>query len=97
MSEFAELAVELQPASRKGFLQVVEELLAEELAQGFDRQEKADLLRGPPLLPVGRQSPGGHNTVNMGMVLEALVPTVQYGQETDARPEPFRVGCHLGQ
>ena len=42
-------------------------------------------------------SPGGHDAVDMGMVLESLVPGVQHGQEAQAGSEPFGIGGHLQQ
>jgi len=54
----------------------VEKLSAEDLAQGFDRKEKV-LTGRDPTGSIPRQRTGGHQTVQMKMIQQGLVPGME--------------------
>ena len=54
VSEFAQLAVKLQPARRKLFFQVKQEFTAEESAEWLHRQKELELAGDAPSVPVSR-------------------------------------------
>jgi hypothetical protein len=91
------LSVELQSAGQKSFQQEGQELAAEEAAERLDGKKEVELAWCPPSLPAAGQASGGHDTVDMGMVFQSLIPGVQDGEESDAHAEPFGVGRDLGE
>ena len=54
----------------------VEELSAEDQAQGFNREEKV-LTGWDPAVSIKRQSAGGNQTMQMKMIQQGLIPGVQ--------------------
>jgi len=77
--------MELQPPLSESLCQVVEELAAEQFAQGTDWQEEP-LAGGNPARAVGRQSAGGSDAMHVRMVLQSLRPGVQDCDEPDFGP-----------
>ena len=55
-----------------------------------DGQEEVRPTRAP-LGPVGRQAPGGEDTMEMRVMVELLAPGVEHGEAADLRPEMLRV------
>ena len=81
------------PHVRQGFGHQAEEDAAEDWRQGPDRHEV--VFAGRPPLPVGRQSPTGDQTVDVGMVRQCTAPGVQDGQDADKPADIVRVGRQL--
>src|SRR5437899_1591042 len=52
---------------------------------------------GNPSRPVGRQSTGRHDTVDMGMMQQVLAPGVQHRQKADLRSQMPGIGSDLLQ
>ena len=53
--------------------------------------------RANPLVVIRRESPAGHDAVNVGMRLQRLPPGMQDAQESDLRAEVFRSGGDFQQ
>ena len=65
--------------------------------EDLDREEEAGVLRPNPLLVIGRQTAGGHDTVHVGMPDECLPPRVEDAEDADLCTEVARVGGDLTQ
>ena len=72
------------------------ELSTKYAAQYPDWQEEA-IGRANPLVVIRRESPAGHDAVNVGMRLQRLPPGMQDAQESDLRAEVFRIGGDFQQ
>lgn len=66
-------------------------LAAEHTAEHADRQEEPFPASNPTSL-VGRDTASGHQTMQMRMMQELLVPGMQHSQKTDPRSETPWVG-----
>jgi hypothetical protein len=55
-----------------------------------DGQEEAGLAWHPPCA-LGSYPPGGKDTMEMGVMVELLTPSVEHGETADLRPEMLRV------
>ncbi len=73
-------------AMLKGGLETGDELAAKDPPQHLDGEKEAR----PGSNPAGaveREPPGGDDTVDMGMKLEFLVPSVEHAEEANLGPE----------
>jgi len=50
-----------------------------------------------PLAVIRRESPAGHDAVNVGMRLQRLPPGMEDAQKSDLRAEVFRIGGDFQQ
>src|ERR1700729_2205685 len=73
-----------------GLFQIAEEEAAETARQDLDRQKEA-WTAGDPTTAVRRDSPAGHDTMQMGMEIEGLSPRVQDTEKADLCPQVIRV------
>jgi hypothetical protein len=92
----AELAVKGQPPPVEGGPEQREQFAAEDAAEDADRQEKPRPA-GDPSRGVGGDPAAGGDAVDMGVMLEVLVPGVEDGEEADLGPEVVGAGGDLLQ
>ena len=75
----------------RSFLEGIAELGAEDLAQSLDGHQKSGVLGGKPLLAIGREAAGGHQIMDMGMVVEMARPGLQDTDEAERATDPTGV------
>ena len=83
-------------APGKRFLQGFGELTSEHFCQHVHRKEEL-LLGRDPTRAIRRQSAGGNNTVDMRMMFELLIPTMQHTEEADVCSQMLRIASDLEQ
>ena len=91
-----EVAVELKLAFMESRPQSGDELAAKDAAEHLDRQEEA-VARRDPMGVVGSEASGGGDAVDVGMMLESLVPGMEHAEETDLRAEVAGIVSDLKQ
>ena len=69
LSQAAKQAVELELAGRVSLLERFEKLAAEDFAEDRFRKKEAVISGAHPVRVIARQAAGGHDAVNMGMML----------------------------
>src|ERR1019366_6747594 len=96
LSELIQIAIEAELSFAAGALQRSHELTAKNSAQHFDgKKERAAGV-------IARESTGGNHAMDMGMMLEPLIPGVQHAEETDLGAQMsgiasnFEQGCGAG-
>jgi hypothetical protein len=82
LSQRCEMAVELEMAILKRSLQPCDELAAENAGEHPDRKEERPA-RSDPACMIRSEAAGGDHAVDMGMVLQALVPGMEHAEEAD--------------
>ena len=70
------MSVELECAGMKGGLEPSDELAAEDTADYFDGKEEG-APGGDPAGMIRSEAAGGNHAVDMGMMLQSLVPSVE--------------------
>jgi hypothetical protein len=68
-------------------LERFEKLAAEHFAENRFREKEALTSRAHPMGMVARQTAGSYDAVNMGMMLELLIPRMQNAEEADLGAE----------
>src|ERR1700740_495677 len=86
MSERRELSRQVQLMALEGRLQAGDELAAKHTPQYGDGKEEARVGWNPVGVITG-ESAGGNDTVDMGMKLEFLVPSMEHAEEADLGAE----------
>ena len=81
-SEWDEMAVELEPAFAERCLEPGNKLTAEDTAEHLDGKKEGGA-GGDPVGVVWSESAGSKYTVNMGMMLQTLVPGMEHAEEAD--------------
>src|ERR1700722_15218393 len=76
--------------------QAIHEFTPEDFFEHLNREEEL-LLRVDPPRVVWSQAAGGNHTMNVGMMLEFLIPGVQDAEEPDLRAEGLRIAGDLQQ
>src|SRR5450432_2664343 len=76
------MSVELECAGVKGGLESGDKLAAEDTAEHFDGKEEG-AARGDPAGVVRSETAGGQHAVDMGMMLQSLVPGMEHAEEAD--------------
>src|ERR1022692_2186209 len=76
------MSVELECAGMKGGLESGDKLAAEDTAEHFDGKEE-ESARGDPAGVIRSETAGGQHAVDMGMMLQSLVPGMEHAEETD--------------
>ena len=92
-SEWFQRTVKPKFAPGKRFLQGFGELTSEHFCQHVHRKEEL-LLGRDPTRAIRRQSAGGNNTVDMRMMFELLIPTMQH---TEVCSQMLRIASDLEQ
>ena len=68
--------MELECAGMQGGFESRDKLAAEDTAEHFDGKEEGSA-RGDPAGVIRSDAAGGHHAVDMGMMLQSLVPSVE--------------------
>src|SRR6266852_6151993 len=76
------MSVELECAGMKSILESSDKLAAEDTAEHFDGKEEGSA-RGDPAGVVQSETAGGQHAVDMGMMLQSLVPGMEHAEEAD--------------
>jgi len=92
MGEWCEFSAQVQLAVFEGRLQGGGELAAKHAPQYGDGKEEAWAGSNPAGVIMG-ESTGGNDTVDMGMKLEFLIPSVQHAEEADLGSQMGGVAC----
>src|ERR1700675_143679 len=90
------MSVELECADMKGGLESGDKLAAEDTAEHFDGK-KEGAARGDPARMIRSETAGGKHTVDMGMMLQSLVPGMEHAEEADLRAEVPGIARDLQQ
>ena len=91
-----EMSVELECTGMKGGLEAGDKLAAEDTAEYFDGKEEGSV-RGDPAGVIRSEAAGGQHAVDMGMMLQSLIPGMEHAEETDLRAEVTRIAGDLQQ
>ena len=97
LSQTAKQAVELELSGSVSVLERFEKLAAEHFAENRLGEKEAVIPRAYPTGVIGRQAASGHDAVNVGVMLQLLIPSVQDAEETDLGAEMFRVRGNFDQ
>ena len=87
LSQAAKQAVKPELSGRVGLLEGFEKLAAEDLAENRFRKKEALTSRAHPTGMVASQTAGSSDAVNMGMMLQLLIPRMQNAEEADLGAE----------
>ena len=90
------MSVELECAGVKGGLESGDKLAAEDTTEHFDGKEEGSA-RGDPAGVVRSETAGGQHAVDMGMMLQSLVPGMEHAEEADLGSEVARIAGDLQQ
>ena len=82
LSELIQIAIEAQLSFAAGALQRSHELTAKNPAQDFDGK-KERVAGVDPVGVIQRESTGWDHAMDMGMMLEPLIPGVEHAEESD--------------
>ena len=91
-----QIAREMKLSEAERAFETGDELAPKDTAQHFHRQ-KEWVTGVNPALMVERETTGWDDAVYMRMRLKILPPGVEHAEETDLRPEVFRIGSNLQQ
>ena len=91
-----EVPVEAQLAMGEGVFESSDKLAAEDTTQHLDGEEET-IARGDPALVIGREAAGRNHAMDMGMVLQLLIPTMEHAEETDFRTQVSGIARHFEQ
>lgn len=95
-SQWLQRAMEPELTLRKDFLHGLSELASEHF--GKDIYGKKELwMRWNPVSMIERKAARRHHTVDVGMMLELLIPRMQHAEETDLGSQSLRIACNLQQ
>ena len=101
MSERFQVAVETQLALPEVAFESGHKLTAKDATEHLDGKEEG-VAGLDPMIAIGRQSAGGHDTVHVRVMFEFLIPGVEHTEETDLGAEMFGIasdseeGCGTG-
>jgi len=90
------MSVELECAGLKGGLESGDKLAAEDTAEHLDGKEEG-AARGDPAGMIWSETAGGNHAVDMGMMLQSLVPSMEHAEEADLRAEVPGIAGDLQQ
>jgi hypothetical protein len=97
LSQAAKHAVELKLSGGVCLLKRFQELAAEDFTQNSLREEEPITARTHPLRVIPRQAARSYDAVNVGMMLEFLIPGVEDAEESDFGAEMLGVCRDLDQ
>ncbi len=80
----------------KGGLESGDKLAAEDTAEHFDGKEEG-AARGDPAGVVRSETAGGNHAVDMGMMLQSLIPGMEHAEEADLGTEVTGIASDLQQ
>ena len=87
LSQAAKQAVKLELSGSVSLLERLKKLSAEDFAENPFRKKEAIISRAHPMGMVARQTAGSYDAVNMGMMLQLLIPGMENAEEADLCPE----------
>lgn len=87
LRQTAKQAVKPELSGSVSLLKRFEKLAAEDFAENRFREKEALASGAHPMGMVARQTAGSYDTVNMGMMLELLIPRMQNAEEADLGTE----------
>ena len=87
LSQAAKQAVKLELSGSVSLLERFEKLAAEDFAENPFRKKEAIISRTHPMGMVARQTAGSDDAVNMGMMLQLLIPGMENAEEADLGAE----------
>src|SRR6266496_3626437 len=90
------MSVELECAGMKGGLECGDKLTSEDAAENLDGKEEG-AARGDPAGVIQSDAAGGQHAVDMGMMLQSLVPGMEYAEEADLGSKMPRIASDLQQ
>ena len=90
------MSMELECAGMKGGLESGDKLAAEDTAEHFDGKEEGSA-RGDPAGVIRSETAGGQHAVDMGMMLQSLVPSMEHAEETDLSTQVTGIASDLQQ
>ncbi len=90
------MSVELERACLKGGLESSDKLTAEDTAEHLDRK-KEGAARGDPAGMIRSKTAGGEHAVDMGVMLQSLVPSMEHAEETNLCTEVTGIASDLLQ
>jgi len=96
LTEPFQIAIEVKLPFAAGALQGGHELTAKNPAQHFDGKKEASPGSNPVSM-VGREPAGRRDTMDMGMMLEPLIPGVQHAEEADLGAQMSGITSHFEQ
>jgi len=92
------LALEADFFPIESILESLPELAPKNDPQHFLRQKEAIArIRSDPALMIERQSTGGNDAMDMGMVIQPLRPGMEHAKEANLRTEVFGIAGNLDQ
>jgi hypothetical protein len=97
LSQTPKSAVELKLSGGVGLLERFNKFAAEDFAEDRYREKETILSGVYPARVILRQAAGGHDTVNMRVMLEFLIPGVEDTEKTDLRAQMSGVGGNFDQ
>ena len=80
----------------EGVLEPGDKLAAEDTAEHFDGKKERSA-RGDPAGVIRSETAGGHHAVDMGMMLQSLVPGMEHAEEADLGSEVAWIAGDLQQ
>ncbi len=89
--------MELELTGCMSLLERSDEFAAENLAENADREKELVVTGAYPVRVIARQAAGGDDAVDVGVVLELLVPSVEDAEEADFGAEMLGVGGNFQQ
>jgi hypothetical protein len=97
LRQTAKQAVKPELSGSVSLLERFEKLAAEDFAENRFREKEALTSRAHPMGMAARQATGSDDAMNMGMMLQLLIPRMQNAEETDLGAEAFGVGGDLDE
>src|SRR5664279_4070244 len=96
LSQLIQIAIEAELSFAAGALQGSHELAAKNPAQHFDGK-KERVAGVDPMGVIQRESTRWDHAMDMGMMLEPLIPGVQHAEETDLGAQVSGIASHFEQ
>src|ERR1019366_3113696 len=96
LSELIQIAIEAELSFGAGALQGSHELTAKHSAEHLDGK-KERVAGVDPVGVIQRESTGGDHAMDMGMMLQLLIPGVQHAEETDLGAQMSGIASHFEQ
>ena len=97
LRQAAKQAVELELSRSVSLLDGFQELAAENFAENPLWEKEAGISRADPAGVIARQAAGGHDAVNVGMMLQLLIPGVEDAEEANLGAETLGVRGNFDQ
>ena len=97
LGEGLELPMELEFAGGKRLLECLDEFATENLAEDSYREKEVAIPGRNPMRVIRRKAPGGNDAVNVGMMLQLLIPGMEDAEEPDFGAEMLGVGGDFQQ